>query len=87
MAIAKKPNSNRIATLPNREEKAAEAFISGAGVKPESEPSPAAGMKPTTMRFEPEFLKRIDKAAKRRGVNRTAWIRYVISEALEVGEG
>lgn len=44
-------------------------------------------MKPTTMRFEAEFLKRVDRAAKKRGVNRAAWIRFVLSQALEESEG
>jgi metal-responsive CopG/Arc/MetJ family transcriptional regulator len=35
------------------------------------------------IRFDKELLARVDKAARRRGVNRSAWISYVISQALE----
>jgi metal-responsive CopG/Arc/MetJ family transcriptional regulator len=39
--------------------------------------------KPVMIRFDRELLARVDKAAKHRGVNRSAWISYVISQALE----
>jgi hypothetical protein len=39
------------------------------------------------MRFDPALLKRIDSAAKRHGVSRTAWLHMVASRALDKGEG
>ncbi len=35
------------------------------------------------MRFDPALLARLDEAAKRRGVNRTAWIHWAVGELLE----
>lgn len=37
----------------------------------------------TTMRFDPDLLKRVDVAAKRRGISRSAWIQYTVSKALD----
>ncbi len=39
------------------------------------------------MRFDPEVLKRVDEAAKRRGVSRSAWIQFTVSRALDRGKG
>ena len=66
MAIAKKPSApSKI----DSEEQAAEAFITAA-----AQPSPAATntKQQTTLRFDRELLARIDAAAKRRGVSRSA---------------
>jgi predicted HicB family RNase H-like nuclease len=35
------------------------------------------------MRFDPALLARLDEAAKRRGVNRTAWVHWAVSELLD----
>ena len=72
MAIAKKPKSH---TLANR-------FIEGAG----KEVSKAHRI-PTTLRFDPALLLRIDSAAKRRGISRSAWIQYTLSRALDEENG
>ena len=40
-------------------------------------------LNPTTLRFDPDLLIRIDAAAKRRGIKRTPWIMYAISRALD----
>jgi len=89
MAIAKKPDSNKKATEKIKEEQAAEAFISGAGNT--AGPGEAAGKHekkiPMMIRFSPSVLERVDAAARRRGISRSAWIQFVVSRALDQGEG
>ncbi len=79
MPIGKKPKKQRI--TPDRE-RAAEQFIAAA-----SEPSAESHKVTTTLRFDAELLARIDAAAKRRGVSRSAWILYNLSRTLEEGNG
>ena len=77
MAIAKKPGSKPLADAE------AEKFIAGAGAADApSEPS-AKGRVATMVRFDAALLAKVDAAAKRRGVSRSAWIQYTLSEALE----
>jgi predicted HicB family RNase H-like nuclease len=76
MAIAKKPirQQTDIAS-----EKAAESFIAGAE-------RPAAKRErkiPVLIRFDPQILKRVDEAAARKGISRSAWIQFMVSSALE----
>ncbi len=75
MGISKKP------TRPPSEvsEKAAERFIAKADAPPRS----GRGMLATTLRIDSELLARIDAAARRRGVSRSAWIKYTLSRALD----
>ena len=82
MTITKKPKSNQNASIPKTDEKAVQAFISGAG-KVEEE----TGKKTVTMRMDMELLDRIDTAARRRGISRTAWVQFTLSRALDHGEG
>ena len=75
MAIAKKPKRQQ----PEKcDEQAASRFIAGA-----EEPKVKARKTPTTLRFDPNLLERIDAAAKRRGVSRSAWIQYTLSRVLD----
>ena len=84
MAIAKKPSRSTTHTQPADAEKAAEAFIAGAGGVPE----PAESRKmPVMIRFDRDLLERVDAAAKRRGISRSAWVQYTVSRALDTGEG
>jgi predicted HicB family RNase H-like nuclease len=85
MAIAKKPNSNQKASNKPDAEQAAEAFISGAGE--EGEVTPNTRKIPIMMRFDPSVLAKVDAAAKRRGISRSAWIQFTVSRALDQGEG
>ena len=85
MAIARKPVSSRIDP-----EKVAEAFIQGGARLPDArnadrEAAPAGeGRKtPIMLRFNTELLRRVDAAAKRRGISRSAWIAFKVSEALD----
>ncbi len=76
MAIAKKPKQHQpdIAA-----EKAAESFIAGA-----EHPSVKRERKiPILVRFDPTILARVDEAAKRKGISRSAWIQFMVSSALD----
>ena len=84
MAIARKPGSKPTEV----QEAAVERFISGAV---NSTPTSAAvsevpgngRRKPAMIRFDPELLGRVDRAAKRRGISRSAWVQYTLSKALD----
>ena len=84
MTITKKPKGNTKVSVMQNEDRAAEAFISEAGQAPAEKPAKKI---PIMMRFDPEVLKRVDEAAKRRGVSRSAWIQFTVSRALDQGEG
>ena len=76
MAIAKKPNRQQTDIA---SEMAAETFIAGA-----ARPSSKRERKiPILVRFDPQILKRVDEAAKRKGISRSAWIQFMVSSALE----
>ena len=38
------------------------------------------------LRFDADLLRRVDTAAKRRGISRSAWIAFKVSEALDTDE-
>jgi predicted HicB family RNase H-like nuclease len=78
MAIAKKPERRQ----KDITEKAVDRFIAGASEIKVSHDHKIA----TTLRFDSSLLARIDAAAKRRGVSRSAWIQYTLSRALDTGE-
>lgn len=82
MAIVKKPKSNQNASVTKTDENAVQAFISGAGKTKEQ-----TSKKPVMIRFDPELLNRVDTAAKRRGISRSAWVQFTLSRALDQGEG
>lgn len=84
MAIAKTPKRQQTAKTLPREERAAEAFIAGAGEVGTSEETRKV---PIMMRFDRAVLTRVDAAAKRRGISRSAWIQFTVSRALDQGEG
>jgi ribbon-helix-helix CopG family protein len=85
MAIAKKPIRSTTNIHHQADpDKAAEAFIAGA------EGAPKQGdvrKMPVMIRFDRELLERVDAAAKRRGISRSAWVQYTISRAIDAGEG
>ena len=75
MAIVGKPKRNQIASEEPNDEKAAEAFISGAAnaaVKTETEAA-VSKRTPVMIRFDSALLEKVDDAAKRRGISRSAW--------------
>jgi len=86
MAIARRPNSNRSVPPAADQDKAAEVFIHGAGGRdsPVSEAALGGPRKtPIMLRFDAGLLRRVDTAAKRRGISRSAWIAFKVSEALD----
>ena len=50
-----------------------------------AQPMPAERAKRVmvTIRFDAELLARVDRAARRRGISRAAWVQYVVSSALD----
>jgi hypothetical protein len=85
MPIAKRPQNARKAQL---DEAAADAFIAGAG-----EPAPPVAVPPRTrkervmIQFDAAVLARVDKAAKHRGISRSAWIQFVVGQVLDRDQG
>ena len=82
MAIAKNPKRN-LTTLTQKSaaDREAEAFISGARQHPGNENDP--NKKQITVRFDPDILERVDRAAKRLGISRAAFIVSSAAERLE----
>lgn len=72
------------------DETKAEAFIAGANepiLKASMAKKQKAERLPVLIRFDPVLLRKVEEAAQRRGISRSAWIQYVLSVALEKGEG
>ena len=88
MAIARKPNSK---PKPPVDDVAADAFIAGAAkpATPTIETAAEDGPRksPVMLRFDRALLAKVDSAAKRRGISRSAWIQFTVSRALDAGEG
>jgi hypothetical protein len=88
MAIARKPNSK---PKPPVTDDAADAFIAGAAkpaapaIAEAAEDGPRKS--PVMLRFDRALLAKVDAAAKRRGISRSAWIQFTVSRALDAGEG
>ena len=84
MAIAKRPGTQRQETPPHNDDAAAEAFIAKAG-RATRAPQEAEDerRKPVTMRYDPDILKRVDAAAKRLGISRSAYVHIALSRALD----
>ncbi len=78
MTITKKPKLSQDTSSGQGDEKAVQAFILGAGRTEED-----ASKKPVMIRFDPKLLERVDAAAKRRGISRSAWVQYTLSRALD----
>jgi hypothetical protein len=76
MAISPKPDSNELLTKSKQITPEQKAFISGA----KADIPPKQKSKPVMLRVEPETLERIDRAAKRIGLKRAA---FILSSAVE----
>lgn len=86
MPIAKRPQ--KADTPQPADEAAIEAFIGGAEKQPAQEGTSKRKRKERIMvQFDDKVLERVDQAAERRGISRSAWIQYVVSRALDHGEG
>jgi hypothetical protein len=70
------------AARPANTDQKAEAFISGAGTV-KLAPVADEGRAVVNMRFDADLLRRIDAAAKRQGISRTAWLHVAAAKALE----
>jgi hypothetical protein len=69
---------------PDSSDRKAEAFISGAGAGKAAAPATdARKSKVVNMRFDVALLKRVDAAARKLGISRTAWLHVAASKALE----
>jgi hypothetical protein len=79
MAIAKKPNGHQPGIA---SENAAEDFIAGA----EHKSTKRERKTPVLIRFDPYILKRVDQAAARKGISRSAWVHFMVSRSLEQEE-
>lgn len=75
MAIAKKPDSNQSLASSKQITPEQQAFISGS-----KETETRQKTKPVMLRVDPEVLNRIDRAAKRVGLKRAA---FILSSAVE----
>ena len=64
-------------------DKQAEKFIMAASAKHTEE---EGRFVQTPIRFPPALLARIDRAAKRRGLNRSSWLRYAATKELDIEE-
>jgi hypothetical protein len=76
MAIAQMPKRKTL----SHKEAAATKFIEGAAATP---PSSRAKRTPAMIRFDAALLARVDEAARRRGVSRSAWVAFTLSKALD----
>lgn len=71
---------------PETSDRKAEDFIKGAGTGPAKVEEPAipeASKAVVNMRFDSVLLERIDAAARRLGISRTAWLHVAAAKALE----
>ena len=86
MAITRKPERKPPTQI---NDDIADAFIAGAAkaVVATSDVNPGPRKSPVMLRFDRELLGRVDIAAKRRGISRSAWIQFTVSRALDAGEG
>jgi hypothetical protein len=77
MAIAKRPDSNH---------NDIDAFIAGAATTRSQDNAAEADKRiASIIRFPEPMLRKIDAAAKTRGISRAAWVTMVASKALDTG--
>jgi hypothetical protein len=85
MAVTKMPVRK---PAPNQDAAAAK-FIEGASATvPATVTDTAAAVRgikrtPAMIRFDTALLARVDRAARRRGVSRSAWVAFTLSKALD----
>ena len=71
------------AAKPAVSDRKAEAFISGAGAASAAPADTKAGKVTVNMKFDAELRRRVDAAARRQGISRTAWLSVAASKALD----
>jgi len=87
MAVTKMPGRKPAPT----QEAAAAKFIEGASASVRIVPAvadisatvPGIRRRPAMIRFDAALLARVDCAARRRGVSRSAWVAFTLSKALD----
>ena len=84
MPIAKRPQNT---PKTQRSDEAAEAWIHEAGKSAASQLQRKTKKERVMIQFDQKVLERVDAAAERRGISRSAWIQFVVSQALDKGEG
>ena len=90
MPVTKNPKRKHGTGDAQAQDQRAEKFISGAGEASEAFAAEQPAQAPqkrqkqmTTLRFDPDLLRRIDAAAARHGISRAAWISYTLSRVLD----
>jgi hypothetical protein len=83
MGSIKKPNRDAKVITGQDDEKAMQGFSTQLDKTAQGD----APKKPVLIRFDPRLLERVDTAAKRRGISRSAWIQFTVSRALDQGDG
>jgi hypothetical protein len=78
MAITERPSRKT-----KMSDKQAEKFIMAAAANKTEE---EGRFIQTPIRFPPALLVRIDRAAKKRGLNRSSWLRYAATKELDIEE-
>jgi hypothetical protein len=84
MTITKRPKQHTSESILEENAKAS-SFIESAGNLLQK--SVRQNRIPIMLRFDAELLKKVDESSHRRGISRSSWIQYVISRALDNGEG
>ena len=82
MALRKPPRSNATTDGESAIDAKALAFIQGAP-DAKSTTQPSGKRQQINIKFDDAFLEKIDADARKRGMNRTAWITFACSELLE----
>jgi Protein of unknown function (DUF1778) len=80
MALAKKPESNQLLSTSNQITPNQKAFISGSKEIAATEETSDQKSKPVMLRIRPDDLELIDRAAKRVGLKRAA---FILSSAVQ----
>lgn len=82
MAIARIPESNENA-IDKKAKKKVDDFINGASVEPKKKRDVKV---PLMIRLDRSILDEIDKICEAKGMKRSPWIQYQLSEILRRGE-
>jgi len=87
MAVAQIPRRKPARDTEGAAAKFIEGASSGARIVPPADDLVAAGKRtPAMIRFDTNLLARVDRAAKQRGVSRSAWVAFTLSKALDDDE-
>ena len=82
MSIAKLPKRN-ISSLEEDKEQKAKSFIEKAGITSEESYSLKNLKTPIMIRFDTVLLKKVEVVAKKRGINRSALIQFLVSRSID----